>query len=296
MECQTAIINGLLLAGNNPNHLEGLVAKPATNFESLTPLERRARHLFAFTYDSRYLPVSIWNRGRNKKAWATRLSLIWKQRLGTNFTKPPADFEARIHMNTGDWIWVALLSSTMIVVPSVLAFLTSFYTPEVGLSCRSMTTLVYMLSQFVLMTLWIFDIETSFVDSGGQEHTPCTRLPWVKAHNCRHCSWLPYVWYPWAFVAFAAAVLTSMGGTLMQVMGVFRNCRCSVPMSYWRHPENAMVVVSSNTRDEIYFARNTWTATCASAIAFLGFVTFVGWWYVSFPHKISPQPATSARI
>ena len=40
-----------------------------------------------------------------------------------------------------------------------------------------------------------------------------------------------------------------------------------------------MLNISSNSAEDISYARRTWTALGASAVTFLGVVAFIGWWY-----------------
>lgn len=40
-------------------------------------------------------------------------------------------------------------------VPFVLAFVTAFYTPQVGISCRTLTFTIYTITQFCQIVLWL---------------------------------------------------------------------------------------------------------------------------------------------
>ena len=211
-----AIISGLLLAGNNPNNLEGVVCEPTQ--QPQTP----HCHLFELVYDSRYRPTWAWQRGRSKK--------IWIQRICHDRVASPEGLAAKVRMKPGDWMVVGLFAYSMILVPSLLALLTSYFTPVVGLSCRSLTFLVYMICQFYLTVLWIWDIESTYLDSEGAPHTPVTRIPWLNG-GVRD-NWQAYIWWPNVFISGACAVFTAIGGTMMQLMGVFRNCRCALPVNY----------------------------------------------------------------
>ena len=128
-----AIISGLLLAGNNPNTLEGILGKGIPEEPALAGHERRMRHLVTFVYDSRFRPAWIWNRGRSKRFWAKKLNHVWVQRYGSRSTVPTADFGKRLHMSFGDWYWIYFLACCVVLIPSLLAFLTAWYTPFVGL-------------------------------------------------------------------------------------------------------------------------------------------------------------------
>jgi len=65
----------------------------------------------------------------------------------------------------------------------------------------------------------------------------------------------------------------------MQIMGVYRNCLCSIPISYWRRSRfDTTFQISTNSAEDIK-ARTRWKGTGVSAVVFLGFISYVGWWY-----------------
>ena len=259
-----AIVSGLLLAGNNPNTLEGVVGKPTQRPQ--TP----HCHLFELVYDSRYRPTWIWQRGRSKK--------IWIERICHDSATAPDGLAAKLRMKPQDWMVVVFLSYSMILVPSLLAFLTSYYTPVVGLSCRSMTFLVYMICQLYLTVLWVWDIQSTHLDPAGTPHTPVTRIPWLKG-GVRD-NWQAYLWWPNVFAGGACAVFTAIGGTIMQLMGVYRNCRCALPIKYWRRSASDVTfTISPNSAEAIQHAATYWKGTGITAITFLVFISYVGWWY-----------------
>lgn len=305
-----SIVSGLLLAGNNPNTLEGILGEPVPEEEVTLPNERHIQRFVTFVYDSRYRPAWIWNRGRSKRFWAKRLNHIWIERYGKDSTTPTADLQARaLHMGLGDWCWICFLAYCMILIPSLLAFLTAWYTPFVGLGasfrrprlsstttglergvanflqdlsnhligCRSMTVLVYMLCQLVLILLWIIDIESSQLDKNGIPQTPYTQSPLKQ--DGQKTPWRSRIWYAVATITGLVSTLITIGGTMMQMMGVFRNCLCSIPIGHWRNPWEAFLDVSTNSAEDIHYARRTWTSLGAAAVTFLGIVSFIGWWY-----------------
>lgn len=129
-----AIISGLLLAGNNPNILEGIVATQrqeqdeGMSFLGLT---------FNLTYPSCYKVAWQWHRGHNKKLWIDKLLDTYLHRPGDE--KPGKDMEllqGKTSLSILDWFVVLFLGALLLGVPFFLAFITAFYTPQVGLSCR----------------------------------------------------------------------------------------------------------------------------------------------------------------
>ena len=264
-----SIISGLLLAGNNPNTLEGVVGHKAC------PPQRPRHGLLSPVYESRYMPSWLWFRGCCKRLWIDAIRDDWTERIGIMtedqetdrdlFVKDRDQLEEEIKMSTGDWMTVGVYAWTLVVVPSVLAFLTSFYTPKVGLSCRSLTFLVYILAQLWLIALWTWYLADSHM-VGRELHTP-----WTHHHG-------KYVWYFGIVLGGSAAVFTAIGGTMMQIMGVYQNCLCNIPMSEW-HDSNASITISNNYATAIRLADTWWKGTGAIAASFLGFICYLGWWY-----------------
>ena len=158
-----SIMSGLLLAGNNPNALEGVVGKRTPN-----PSERTCR-ILELVYDSRYRPAWIWHRGRNKRIWAMRLQQNYH-------TSELDDLKKQIAIGFADWFAIVVIAFLLIAFPSTLALLTSWYTPREGLGCRSMTFLAYLLSQFCLILLWVWNIlSADLVSDGEQRYVPRIR-------------------------------------------------------------------------------------------------------------------------
>ena len=104
-----AIISGLLLAGNNPNTLEGIVGKKTPN------PPRRKWCILELVYESRYRPAWIWHRGRNKRIWAIRLQK-------TYHTSRFDNLKDKIAIRAQVWISIFVLAFGLIVIPSTLAF------------------------------------------------------------------------------------------------------------------------------------------------------------------------------
>ncbi|MCJ1228940.1 hypothetical protein MMC12_005604 [Toensbergia leucococca] len=252
-----SIVSGLLLAGNNPNTLEGIVGHESCEDQP------SYLHIFALVYESRYKPAWMWFRGRSKKIWMDRSCQDNPTGVPNQAPdKNKAQLKLRLTMSVGDWMIVAAYAYILIIIPSTLGFLTAYYTPEVGLSCRSMTFLIYLLSQLWLIMLWTWELATSHVDDYGVLQSPAAGP----------------IWWALACIGGLAAVFTAIGGTMMQIMGVFRNCLCALTISHWRS-RSGTFNVSTNTADQIQRANTWWTGTGAGAIAFLGCICYVGWWY-----------------
>ena len=197
-----AIISGLLLAGNNPNTLEAIIGQPPAEEPSCCGWRKG----FAYSYDSRYRPAWIWDRAKSKKMWLDKVAKTWEADRQTPVASRPDDFRETI-FQANNYKWVALTAYSLIVIPSVFAFLTSYFTPIVGLSCRSMTFLAYMLSQFFLIGLWIYDIEFTTFDSEGRPLAPFMNGSMRSGRPI----WPAVIWWSLASIFGAAAIFFSIG-------------------------------------------------------------------------------------
>lgn len=255
-----AIVSGLLLAGNNPNTLEGVVKSP-------TPFTRkRSLGILGPAYQSIYQPAWIWNRGRSKKFWFARLC---ERR---EFQGDPLCEKLKISL--GDWIFVALTAYLLIVTPAVMAILTAWFTITVGLSCRSFTFLMYACCQFCLILLWIYDIR---IADHNDPRKPSLKLRHWQKHRPR-----AYVWWTLVVLCASGATTFAVGGTLMQIIGVYRNCLCLTPLTHWSplsRRQNFPIEISTSSAESIINSRTWWKGTGAGSVAFLGFSSFTGWWY-----------------
>lgn len=131
-----AIISGLLLAGNNPNILEGIVA---TQRQEQDESIRFLGLTFNLTYPSCYKVAWQWHRGHNKKLWIDKLLKTYLNRPGGEddvVSRDLRQLHSKTSLSLNDWVIVLFLAALLLGVPFFLAFITAFYTPQVGLSCR----------------------------------------------------------------------------------------------------------------------------------------------------------------
>lgn len=256
-------------------------------------------------YASVYRPVWMWERGRNKREWIRHvLNEHWKitnagitptQKSTWNWntyirstwskfksvsrisgTKPP-DEEAptvsqrktvdKFDLDFFDWIELLLIDIILLLIPFVLAFLTSYYTPAIGLSCRTFTFLLYFCFQILLSIVWAWDFPHA------QPSPLLTKAEWVPFIRRR-----PTIYCVLRGFCFLGSLFTAVIGTLMQILGVYRNCLCTIPMSAWGS-RDFMLPISTNTGDDIRYARHYWVNTAIASIVLLIVVCYVGWWY-----------------
>lgn len=126
----------------------------------------------------------------------------WKSTLTlTELKKVP-------RVGTLQWMFLLLATSILIIIPFVLAYVTSFYTLTIGLSCRTLTFVLYFVFQFLLTILWLYDFE------------------YHKQHEF-HCV---IGSFGLILLFFFGSSITAIIGTFMQILGVYRNYLCNFPM------------------------------------------------------------------
>lgn len=225
-----------MLAANNPGALQGILGprtpSPQLNGAGLYPgpwlrFLRSAFHqkvvpkvledveLIERAYDTDDLePVSVWNRGLNKRMWINRVIESLADPPSTPGALTPEQQilrKATLRIGTQD---KADIFSRMIVLlgaPFALAFSTAYSTPRTGLGCRSLTHLLYFLSQVAHIILWYW---------GRSALMPDAKMLAGKVMRivCRSLQ----------ILVGLVAVFSAIGGTIMQVIGVYRNCFCKV--------------------------------------------------------------------
>jgi hypothetical protein len=239
-----AIVAGLLLGANNPRTFEGIAGKEASPGAPFLMI-------FELSFPSKYKTEWMWFRGRSKRQWIERV-----------FTIPDPDSnldELRRKTNFDFQTWGNILGTTLVLiaVPFTLAFVTAYTTPLVGISCRSLTFLVYALLQVSQIILWVWVLACSETDTEENLHSPTkpTKATWTSRNGKTHhprllntAAWLS--WWALAIVFGIGSVFTAVGGTMMQIMGVYGNCFCALPIQYWHsdRAEDISFPVSSNTK------------------------------------------------
>lgn len=288
-----AIISSLLLAGNNPFIFQTAVG-------ASTVKHRPVFGVFAQSYESRYKTEWLWFRGRSKYIWLQRVFLLDEAESASraisekrvtpasvsssestqiSTTKPQlTNLKSAINLSIWDWVQMIIITTTLIFVPFLLAFLISFYTPTVGLSCRSMTFLLYFLAQTGQVALWAWVLSTTTISSTGTLHSPAhLSKPGLRTL----LSWIAY----WALAALfiGTSIFAAIGGTIMQLLGVYNNCLCALPMKDWsiRYSNDPRVFVPlwGQKPADVRAAQKWWMAMGSTATGFLCVATYFGWWY-----------------
>lgn len=327
-----AIVSGLLLAGNNPNILEGVFA---TERDDQVDAESATTHLlfgllrFELVYPSCYKVAWQWLRGHTKKQWINQLLHTYTRRVDINYEGQVnvdddlEDLRAKTSLSPLDWFFLLSLTFLLLGVPFLLAFLTAFFTPQTGLSCRSLTFAIYFCIQVAQIGLWLWAyagappalVEDGAGAAGGPRrgfhplnlfhrggwldtsgfYAPASASWLLKENGRSRTAWeVVRSSELWSFRAMwcgiyyflstalgLGAVFSSLGGTVMQIMGklhlptsltatcfscpggdivtvtlpvgVYRTAMCYVNVQHWLAPidQRPMVVLSTNSQEMI---------------------------------------------
>ncbi|KAH8747117.1 hypothetical protein F5882DRAFT_491650 [Hyaloscypha sp. PMI_1271] len=197
--------------------------------------------VFAQAYESRYKTEWLWFRGRSKYFWLQRAFLL--DNINTKTAPKPqlTNLQSAINFSIFDWAKMLIITTALIFVPFILAFLTT-------------------------------------ISQDGTLHSPAhpteTGLP-----NLTSC----ITYWTLATLFIGTSIFAAIGGTIMQLLGVYSNCLCALPVKYWsvRYTDevNAYVNLGSNSAADISAAQKWWMAMGSTATAFLCVATYFGWWY-----------------
>ncbi|OHE93608.1 hypothetical protein CORC01_11107 [Colletotrichum orchidophilum] len=319
-----AIISGLLLAGNNPNILEGVLATERDPKDPEDPTYVFGFLRFDLVYPSCYKVAWQWLRGHTKKQWIEQLLTVYSRRTDVEYLGHEdndgdmKDLRSRTTLSLLDWSVLLFLTLLLVGVPYLFAFMLAFFTPQIGLSCRSLTFLVYFGLQLAQIGLWLW----AYIGPPGHVTNPNRRIraldmfrkggwlerqnfydpsraPWHEnthsnstkvtdflVHISRPRSWTLHtfwfsLYYSLQMIFGLGAVFVSLGDTLMQIIGVYRTNMCFINAHDWLEPDDRRppVVLSVNSREMINSATKYWKPVAIAAIAFMAVVSFVGWWY-----------------
>lgn len=232
-----AIIASAMLAAASPSALQGIVwdggaAASRDKFEKgfwdsvknrmqeyalLEWLLGRIRgyEVIENTYDGQFKTVSLWNRGPNKRRWVQEAIRDYETCCPDSDRNLMSAKDVRnvLREDLGDGLNAVIATAFLLIVPSALAFLTSYNTPRKGIACRSFTYLVYGISQVIECLLWTWEIrlKIKYGDRWSEAHTGAKTINWLGQ----------------MFVGFFA-IFAAVIGTLMQLLGVYRTCACKV--------------------------------------------------------------------
>lgn len=247
-----AIIASAMLAATNPDALQGIVwdggeaasrkrkgtARAHTVREKILNLpvigwiakRLHGIELVEQAYDGHFETVSLWNRGSNKRRWIHEAirdySSTYDHSTGTTngsskdkIMTPPEQVRDALREDWSDIVNALLASAIILITPTTLAFITSYNMPRKGMACRSLTYLIYGISQVIESLLWMWELwlKLRYGERWSQAHTRAKTINWLGQMMV-------------GFWAIFAAIV----GTLMQLLGVYRSCACKVCLSYFK--------------------------------------------------------------
>ncbi len=233
-----------------------------------------------------------WQRGHDKKRWINKVIETYNLRTDINAQghfKVDRDIDqlrTTMALAPIDWMLLITLTILLLGVPFLLAFLTAFFTPEVGLSCRSLNFLVYASVEYTQIALWLWAYagplpartdsqdrrrrldcfrRGGWLDSHGfynpaslswllgprDRRTFATVLGRCKANPWRVCWGLIYYFFAGTFGLIA--VFAALGGTLMELLGVYSAGICYLTVNHWfEDPKHRPpIIISTNSAEMI---------------------------------------------
>jgi ABC-type multidrug transport system fused ATPase/permease subunit len=271
-----AIVSGCLLASNNPSTSSGIVGgdheglhrplpRTDSNHATARPVAQASRRDLAWfshtilgwsdAYETEFQPVSLWSRGTNKMNWIRR-SKAWE--------KNKESFRDVMYISRLGWIFKVCVPTLLLVaIPPAAGAIVAYITPPSGLGCRSLSFIVYAICQFILA---IIAVVQNAVDGNKDSW-----LRWLlngKRFWAISCLW----WF--------GSLLAVVGGTTMQITGVYRNCVCYAGAENWWgiRGKNPLIQIATDTKDKRY-SSSYWVWVGSIAMVFMVFNCYVGWWY-----------------
>ena len=284
-----AIVSGCLLASNNPATSSAIVGLPpdetlssphrASTLDFRAPAivasgnlrtqrwkvrlgflreDGRVRHVpwFSQAYETRYQPVSLWSRGRNKMDWIQDSNAYLRHEW----------FQNKVQISALDWALLVFSPAFLLIaLPPAAGGILTYATPPVGWGCRSLSLILYAGTQVVLTFIAAIKAATSGKNFWFSR-PKATRLIHIVSVS---------VFIPVSALSF----LTMIGSTLMYIMGIFQNCFCYITANHWPNPDSGPGIhVASDTRDQ-RTSGQYWIIMSTVAAGFMALIGYGGWWY-----------------
>ena len=202
---------------------------------------------------TRHRPQWLWHRGPCKRAWIEHTSRTYALRPSLDKRDYVSDEDMhglRKAINLSYLSWMVILGLTLLLlgVPNGPAFVTGFYTPEIGISCRAFTIMIYVITQLGQLVLWIWAYTGPLHEGtpscgmlagegilrrhGFFDPTDISTLRSRKTFWRLKSLW-PIIWYSLASIFGLGAVLSSIIGTTLQLMGTYSAPMCSIDAEWW---------------------------------------------------------------
>jgi hypothetical protein len=268
-----SMVSGCLLASNNPSTLRAVLGDDFDNNDQLDPPDRTplAKALprwcplrFPLVYPKTFKSAWLWNRGREKHKWIARIPV----------------FVDRITIVWWEYILIGLAAILLILIPSILGLIVAYQTPRIGLSCRSVAILIYTCTQITLIIYFASKSQSiSYLPAGRREQIQKqTRRKWENIRQWTLGDIFHRLWQLVLGLAAVVAIFISTAGTLLEIMGVYRNCLCLANVGSWLNP-NSPITLQPDPAQVREKSLSWWAPTGWSAIGFMMAVCLAGWWY-----------------
>lgn len=276
-----AIISGCLLASNNPNTEAAIVGtdrgwgyqqqclQPSHSCHTRERPEIFAQNTSQWTwnrfshsilgwsnvYETEFQPLSLWSRGTDKMKWIKR-TRAWRE--GKSFWE-------LMDFTWNGWIFKVFAPAFLLVlVPPVAGGIVAYMTPPPGVGCRALSIMIHGCCQVCSVVLAV--IRCALEDDDREIY-------------------LQYIFTGWRYWALSSmfwfgSLVAAVGGMLMQIIGIFRNCVCHVGAGSWwdiskTNPHLIMATDTQEARDSSFW----WMWMGAISTVFMVVVCDIGWWY-----------------
>ncbi|KAK4616235.1 hypothetical protein CLAFUW4_10019 [Fulvia fulva] len=165
------------------------------------PFDNLQYKIYEAVSDSSHRQAWLWDRGGSKA--------VWLKQMAQEYPELESACNRILRLGWTGWA-LQVLSATMILIlfPCLAGMMLSYSMPATGLSCRSMTTLVYGSSQTLLIGLWLFDWAVWKTRAGV--YRTLFSIPSLEAKNM-----VRWMWYALLWLGAVTAFFTSIMGTGM---------------------------------------------------------------------------------
>jgi hypothetical protein len=250
-----AIVSGCLITSNNPSPT--VMHVDLHRREADSPPAK-----WSLNVDNRLSqPVYMWERGMNKIVWLDRMS-AWVCNGHRDSRDPTLGKVVKIPV----WesiVFVGLPFTVLTFFPSALGAILAWQTPPVGFGCRSLSFVLYGVSQFVLTGLCYLALQR-----------PPTKLDespilW-RSFGCVVGWWCLFLLFCGCSLFFGIVV------PAMHILGLFHQCFCAVTANMWLDLDNAPVYIPSDTKDARDSSRQ-WIVMGSLSAALMGLCLYFSW-------------------
>jgi hypothetical protein len=183
-----------------------------------------------------------------------------------------------------------------VMLLSIAGAVVAYATPPLGFGCRSLSFFCYAGCQFVstiraTMELnahsgslwpWLRWLSKPWQWIVWFSRLILTMVTWplyLFPKIIRSCLGLIFIWLPFVAVPIVGSLLTAVGGTLMQVIGVYRTCFCYVNAQWWFRLDASPGVNLASDTVAARISSQHWLQAGVVATGFMAVVCYLGWAY-----------------